>query len=285
MNRYAWWKYAIMVIALLVGAVYTAPNFFGEAPAVQVSPAKSAQKVDPAVQARVEAALQAAGIAPELISLEAGSLRVRLADTDTQLKAKDAVQRALNREGEDPDYIVALNLLSRTQIMNTSYSSLHLVNSYGAFGSITRERYEIVLEGSADAVVTPATLWKEYQFKGKPGNPRQMAPQVAPYHLRLDWLMWFAAMPSPYYDPWFIRLVERLLQADAPTLSLLRENPFPDGPPRQIRALHYLYRFSTPEERRRSGQWWQRQLTGTYFPAVSLVDPAFRGLLQQLGND
>ena len=114
MNRYAWWKYAIMVIALLVGAVYTAPNFFGEAPAVQVSPAKSAQKVDPAVQARVEAALQAAGIAPELISLEAGSLRVRLADTDTQLKAKDAVQRALNREGEDPDYIVALNLLSRT---------------------------------------------------------------------------------------------------------------------------------------------------------------------------
>lgn len=178
-----------------------------------------------------------------------------------------------------------LNLLSRTQIMNTSYSSLHLVNSYGAFGSITRERYEIVLEGSADAVVTPATLWKEYQFKGKPGNPRQMAPQVAPYHLRLDWLMWFAAMPSPYYDPWFIRLVERLLQADAPTLSLLRENPFPDGPPRQIRALHYLYRFSTPEKRRRSGQWWQRQLTGTYFPAVSLVDPAFRGLLQQLGND
>lgn len=114
MNRYAWWKYAIMVIALLVGAVYTAPNFFGEAPAVQVSPAKSAQKVDAAVQARVEASLQAAGIAPEMISLEAGSLRVRLADTDTQLKAKDAVQRALNHEGEDPDYIVALNLLSRT---------------------------------------------------------------------------------------------------------------------------------------------------------------------------
>jgi len=179
----------------------------------------------------------------------------------------------------------ALNLLSRTQIMNTSYSYLHLVNSYGAFGSITRERYEIVLEGTADAVVTPATIWKEYQFKGKPGDPRSLAPQVAPYHLRLDWLMWFAAMPSPYFDPWFIRLVERLLEADAATLSLVRENPFPGGPPRQIRALHYLYRFSTPEERRRSGQWWQRQLAGTYFPAVSLSDPALRGLLPQLNDD
>jgi hypothetical protein len=169
--------------------------------------------------------------------------------------------------------------------MNTSYSSLHLVNSYGAFGSITRERYEIVLEGTGDAVVTPATTWKEYQFKGKPGNPRSLAPQVAPYHLRLDWLMWFAAMPSPYFDPWFIRLVERLLQADPATLSLLRDNPFPDGPPLQIRALHYLYRFSTPEERSRSGHWWQRHLVGTYFPVVSLVDPAFQDLLRQLSEE
>ena len=114
MNRYAWWKYAIIAVALLVGAVYTAPNFFGEAPAVQISPAKSAQKVDAAVQARVESALQAAGVTPEIINLEGGSLRVRTADTDTQLKAKDAIQHALNREGEEPDYIVALNLISRT---------------------------------------------------------------------------------------------------------------------------------------------------------------------------
>jgi hypothetical protein len=179
----------------------------------------------------------------------------------------------------------ARNLLSNAQIMNTSYTSLHLVNSYGAFGSITRERYEIVLEGTADAADTPATVWKEYAFKGKPGDPRALAPQVAPYHLRLDWLMWFAAMPSPYFDPWFIRLVERLLQADPATLALLKENPFPRQPPRRVRALHYRYRFSTPQERRRSGQWWERQVAGSYFPAVSLADPAFRDLLQRLGED
>ncbi|KRH99299.1 protein translocase subunit SecD [Curvibacter sp. PAE-UM] len=114
MNRYPVWKYAIIVIALLVGAIYTAPNFFGEAPAVQISAAKTALKVDPATQSRVEAALQEAGIRPEAISLEVGSLRVRLDSTDTQLKAKDAIQRALVRDAADPDYIVALNLLPRT---------------------------------------------------------------------------------------------------------------------------------------------------------------------------
>ncbi len=114
MNRYPVWKYVIIVIALLVGAVYTAPNFFGEAPAVQVSPAKASQKVDAATQSRVEAALKEAGIAPDAISLEGSSLRVRLESTDLQLKAKDAIQRALTRDPADPDYIVALNLLSRT---------------------------------------------------------------------------------------------------------------------------------------------------------------------------
>jgi len=114
MNRYPVWKYAIIVIALLVGAIYTAPNFFGEAPAVQISAVKTGLKVDPATQSRVEAALQEAAIRPEAISLEAGSLRVRLDSTDTQLKAKDAIQRALIKDAADPDYIVALNLLPRT---------------------------------------------------------------------------------------------------------------------------------------------------------------------------
>jgi preprotein translocase subunit SecD len=114
MNRYPVWKYAIIVIALLVGAIYTAPNFFGEAPAVQVSPAKASQKLDAATQSRVEAALKEAGIAPDAISLDAGSMRVRLENTDLQLRAKDAIQRALIRDPADPEYIVALNLLSRT---------------------------------------------------------------------------------------------------------------------------------------------------------------------------
>jgi preprotein translocase subunit SecD len=114
MNRYPLWKYAIIVIALLLGAIYTAPNFFGEAPAVQVSPAKAVLKVDAATRSRVEQALKDVGIAAESIVLEGGSLRVRLDSTDTQLKAKDAIQHALIRDGADPEYIVALNLLSRT---------------------------------------------------------------------------------------------------------------------------------------------------------------------------
>ncbi len=127
MNRYPVWKYAIIVIALLVGAIYTAPNFFGEAPAVQISAAKTAVKVDPATQSRVEAALQEVGIRPEAISLEVGSLRVRLDSTDTQLKAKDAIQRALVKDAADPDYIVALNLLPRTPGWLTS---LHAAPMY-----------------------------------------------------------------------------------------------------------------------------------------------------------
>ncbi len=114
MNRYPLWKYAIILVALLIGAIYTAPNFFGEAPAVQVSAAKASHKLDASVQVRVEQALKDAGIVAEGLSLEAGSLRVRVDSTDTQLKAKDAVQRALVKDPADPEYIVALNLLPRT---------------------------------------------------------------------------------------------------------------------------------------------------------------------------
>lgn len=175
------------------------------------------------------------------------------------------------------------NLLSRDQVMNINYNPFHLVNTYGAFGSITRERYEIVLEGTDEEVVTAATRWRAYEFRGKPGDPRRMPPQIAPYHLRLDWLMWFAAMPSPYYHPWFIHLLARLLEGNPATLALLKENPFPDAPPRHVRALHYRYRFATPEERRRTGQWWERELAGHYFRPVSLADPWFANLLQRLG--
>jgi preprotein translocase subunit SecD len=127
MNRYPVWKYAIIVIALLVGLVYTLPNFFGEAPAVQVSPARASQKVDNATLARVEEALKAAGLAADAISLENGSVRARFATTDDQLKAKDAIQKALLPEGAEPAYIVALNLLSRSPAW---LSSLHAAPMY-----------------------------------------------------------------------------------------------------------------------------------------------------------
>jgi preprotein translocase subunit SecD len=114
MNRYPFWKYAIIAIALLVGAVYTLPNFFGEAPAVQISAGKSNVKVDAAVQARVEQVLQSANLVPDVVSLENGSLKVRFEDTDTQIKAKDAIQHALVPDVNDASYVVALNLLSRS---------------------------------------------------------------------------------------------------------------------------------------------------------------------------
>ncbi len=114
MNRFAWWKYAILVIALVVGALYTVPNFFGEAPAVQVSSGRSTLKVDSGVQARVQQALVAAGVPADFVQLEGTSVRARFADTDTQIKAKDAITKALNPDPQDPSYIVALNLVSRS---------------------------------------------------------------------------------------------------------------------------------------------------------------------------
>ena len=114
MNRYPVWKYAIIVIVLLVGLIYALPNFFGEAPAVQVSAAKTTVKVDAATQTRVEEALKAASLTPDLITLDAGSLRARFTTPDDQLKARDVIQRALVPDAGDPPYTVALNLLSRS---------------------------------------------------------------------------------------------------------------------------------------------------------------------------
>jgi preprotein translocase subunit SecD len=114
MNRYAIWKYVVLGIALLVGALYTLPNFFGEAPAVQISAAKASAKIDLGLQERVESALKTAGLTPELLALEGSSLKVRFDSTDAQIKAKDAIQHALVPDPNDPSYVVALNLLARS---------------------------------------------------------------------------------------------------------------------------------------------------------------------------
>ncbi|MFN7996596.1 MAG: lipase maturation factor family protein [Bryobacteraceae bacterium] len=171
------------------------------------------------------------------------------------------------------------NMLSSSQIMNTVYNRFHLVGTYGAFGSITRPRYEVIVEGTDEAAVTAATKWREYEFMGKPGDPSRMPPQIAPYHLRLDWLMWFAAMSSYQQHPWFVHFVAKLLQGDAAVLSLLRSNPFPQRPPRYVRAQLYEYHFTTSTERKAGGNWWKRTLVGPYFPAVSLATPGFREIL------
>jgi hypothetical protein len=174
------------------------------------------------------------------------------------------------------------NLLSSRQVMNTVYNRFHFVGTYGAFGGITRTRYEIVIEGTPETVITDSTKWHEYELKGKPGDPARLAPQIAPYHLRLDWLMWFAAMGSYQRHPWFIHLIAKLLQGDRAVLSLLRKNPFPNQPAHFVRAQLYEYKFTSPEVKRKTGRWWTREPMGTYFPTVSLKSPALRMLLQQM---
>ena len=162
------------------------------------------------------------------------------------------------------------NLVGRRQLMNASFDPLRLVNTYGAFGAITRVRREVVLEGTDDPTPGPDTVWREYQFKAKPGDPHRRPRQVAPYHLRLDWLLWFAAMAPPSTHPWMATLVTRLLEHDRPTLKLLGGNPFGDHPPAVVRARLYRYRFTTPAERHQTGAWWSRDLLGDYLPPLRL---------------
>jgi len=169
-----------------------------------------------------------------------------------------------------------LNLIGRRQLMNASFDPLRLVNTYGAFGAITRVRREVVLEGTDDPAPGPASVWREYRFKAKPGDPRRRPRQVAPYHLRLDWLAWFAAMSSAAAHPWLLTLAVRLLEGDPATRRLLgRPDPFPDRPPALVRARLYRYRFTTPAERRSTGAWWSRELLGEYLPPLRL-EPARR---------
>ena len=173
-----------------------------------------------------------------------------------------------------------LNLLSKRQLMNYSYNRFHLVNTYGAFGSVTRERYEIVIEGTDSPTISDQTRWREYAFKAKPGDSGRMPPQIAPYHLRLDWLMWFlpfsVAVTShgvhvPQYELWFLRLIQKLLENDQSALRLLKGNPFNSGRPTFIRALFYHYRYTDWGERKRTGNWWVRRLVGVYLPPASLA--------------
>jgi hypothetical protein len=162
------------------------------------------------------------------------------------------------------------NMVGSHQLMNASFNPYHLGNTYGAFGSIGRIRLEVVVEGTDEPAITEHTVWKEYGFKGKPGDPHRLPRQFAPYHLRLDWLMWFAALSPTYAMDWLGPFVRRLLLNDPPTLRLLRHNPFPQSPPQYVRAQLYEYRFTTWRELRREHAWWHRTLVGEYMPPVAL---------------
>ncbi|WP_182545303.1 lipase maturation factor family protein [Halosaccharopolyspora lacisalsi] len=163
------------------------------------------------------------------------------------------------------------NMIGPGQAMNRSFNKLHLGNTYGAFGSVTRTRYEVVLEGTSQQA-PGQEHWHEYEFRGKPGDPRRRPPQIAPYHLRLDWLMWFCAISPSYGRSWMPGLLRALLRGDRQVLSLLRYNPFPDEPPTFVRARFFRYRFSSRQELRDTGEWWVRTPLSDYVPPVSLAD-------------
>lgn len=149
------------------------------------------------------------------------------------------------------------NLFAKRQLMNASFNRWQLANAYGAFGTVTKERIEIVVEGTT--VADPdAADWREYEFKGKPGDVRRVPRQFAPYHLRLDWLMWFLPLGRSLED-WFTAFLVRLLEADEPTLQMLRHDPFDGERPLWVRAASYRYRFTTREEKRESGAVWVRE--------------------------
>jgi len=178
----------------------------------------------------------------------------------------------------------ALNLFSKQQRMNYSWNPLHLVGSYGAFGSVTRRRYEIVVEGTDAEAVSPSTEWREYEFKGKPGDVRRRPRQWAPYPLRLDWLMWFLPLSVGViedrrqlsilgHERWFVRFVEKLLEADPATLALLRSDPFRGARPRFVRASFYRYRFADRRARRERRVFWERTRMGDYLSPRSLAPP------------
>jgi hypothetical protein len=144
-------------------------------------------------------------------------------------------------------------------------SPLHLVNPYGLFAVMTTSRLEITIEGSRDGAT-----WQAYEFRWKPGDVRRAPAFMAPHMPRLDWQMWFAALDPQHVPPWFAGLCARLLLGSRPVLGLLASNPFPDAPPRYVRATLDDYRFSTPTERRATGAWWVRTPRGEYVPALVL---------------
>ena len=163
-------------------------------------------------------------------------------------------------------------MLSEDQAMNTCYDPLHLVNTYGAFGGITKRRFEIVFEGTYDDPASEDAAWRPYVFKGKPVLLDRRPPWVAPYHYRLDWLMWFAAMGEHKRFPWVVHFIAKLLQGDPAILGLLAQDPFHgEAPPQYVRAELYHYSF-TPQEVA-SKNWWQRRYIGTYLPSLALDDP------------
>jgi hypothetical protein len=174
-----------------------------------------------------------------------------------------------------------LNMISPGQIMNTSFMPLALVNTYGAFGTVGRERLNVVFEGTEADEADDRAEWKAYPYYALPEDPYRAPRQVAPYQPRLDWQMWFAAMATPDRYPWTLHLVWKLLHDDRDALGLLGANPFPNHPPRFVRAVLYRYQFTEPGDP--DGRYWNREALGLWLPPLSADDRRLRRFLAEEG--
>lgn len=173
------------------------------------------------------------------------------------------------------------NLISPYQVMNTSFNRLDLVNTYGAFGSVGRERLTVVFEGTAAAAPDDDAVWRPYLYYAQPVAVDRRPVQIAPYQPRLDWQMWFAAMGTPSDYPWTLNLVWKLLHNDPGVLSLFATNPFPGKPPRFVRAVLYSYAFAPPGTP--AHLWWTRKELGLWLPPLSAEDPRLLNILKESG--
>ncbi|MCA9699814.1 MAG: lipase maturation factor family protein, partial [Myxococcales bacterium] len=169
---------------------------------------------------------------------------------------------------------VVANLIGRDQAMNRSYDRLHLVNTYGAFGSIGTRRLELIIEGSAaESPAAGDDDWVAYEFRCKPGAVDRRPCWITPYHLRLDWLAWFAALEVEHggglqREDWMLHLVYKLLQGDPGARRLLGNDPFPDAPPRWIRIVVYEYHLAPPSLPWSDAPVWQRERLGELLPPI-----------------
>lgn len=174
-----------------------------------------------------------------------------------------------------------MNLVSPGQVMNTSFDPFDLVNTYGAFGSVGQERLNVVFEGTMDDTTGNKATWKPYRYKGLPVLLNKQPPQVAPYQLRFDWQMWFAAMSTADQYPWTYNLAWKLLHNDPAAVGLFAGNPFPGQPPRYIRAVLYRYKFARPGNPQ--GLWWTREPLGEWLPVLSVNNPQLVKFLEGQG--
>jgi hypothetical protein len=149
-----------------------------------------------------------------------------------------------------------------------------IANQYGLFAVMTPHRYEIEFQGSNDG-----QNWVAYPFRYKPQDVRERPGIYAPYQPRFDWNLWFASLGSWLQNPLVPRTEELLLQGDQDVLGLFAGNPFPNAPPKYVRAVIWQYWFSTPEQKREQGVWWTRQYLGTYAPTITLREDGRYGVV------